>query len=117
MTRVISSLPYIYVKMQWYCSRLLCTQTHALMLDDRSRSDTLAVLDIRSADAAVGHAAKIGSIPAQTVFYLMSRGLREEEARATVVTGVVNPVSQELPLEYALEMNNLIHLEMQGAIG
>lgn len=89
----------------------------SLMLDDRSRSDTLPVLDIRSADAAVGHEAKIGSIPAQTVFYLMSRGLREEEARATVVTGFVNPVSKELPLEYAVEMNNLIHLEMQGAIG
>ena len=66
---------------------------------------------------AVGHEAKIGSISDDTVFYLMSRGMSEEDARALIVSGFADNVSKELPLEYAVEMNNLIRLEMKGSIG
>ena len=65
----------------------------------------------------VGHEATIGRISDDTVFYLMSRGISEEEARTMVVNGFADPESKELPLEYAVEMNNLIKLEMEGAIG
>ena len=66
---------------------------------------------------AVGHEAKIGSISNEAVFYLMSRGMSEEDARALIVSGFADNVSKELPLEYAVEMNNLIRLEMKGSIG
>ena len=75
------------------------------------------VMDIRTKDAAVGHEAKIGSISNEAVFYLMSRGMSEEDARALIVSGFADNVSKELPLEYAVEMNNLIRLEMKGSIG
>ena len=71
----------------------------------------------RTRDAAVGHEAKIGSISNEAVFYLMSRGMSEEDARALIVSGFADNVSKELPLEYAVEMNNLIRLEMKGSIG
>ena len=87
------------------------------MLDDISRSDTIPAMDIRTAKADIGHEAKIGRISDQAVFYLMSRGISEEEARALIVSGFAENVSKELPLEYAVEMNNLIRLEMKGAIG
>ena len=89
----------------------------SLMVDDRSRSDTVPAMDIRCRDAAVGHEAKIGAISRDAVFYLMSRGMSEEDARALIVSGFADNVSKELPLEYAVEMNNLIRLEMKGAIG
>lgn len=89
----------------------------SLMVDDRSRSDTIPAMDIRCRDAAVGHEAKIGAISRDAVFYLMSRGMSEEDARALIVSGFAENVSKELPLEYAVEMNNLIRLEMKGAIG
>lgn len=89
----------------------------SLMLDDISRSDTIPAMDIRTRDADVGHEAKIGRISDDAVFYLMSRGLSEEEARAMIVSGFADDVSKELPLEYAVEMNNLIRLEMKGSIG
>lgn len=89
----------------------------SLMLDSESRSDTIPAMDIRTKDAAVGHEAKIGSISGDAVFYLMSRGMSEEEARALIVSGFADNVSKELPLEYAVEMNNLIRLEMKGSIG
>ena len=89
----------------------------SLMVDDISRSDTIPAMDVRCADADVGHEAKIGRISDETVFYLMSRGLSEEEARALIVRGFADNVSKELPLEYAVEMNNLISLEMKGSIG
>ncbi len=89
----------------------------SLMVDDRSRSDTVPAMDIRCRDAAVGHEAKIGAISRDAVFYLMSRGMSEEDARALIVSGFAENVSKELPLEYAVEMNNLIRLEMKGAIG
>ena len=89
----------------------------SLMLDSESRSDTVPAMDIRTKDTAVGHEAKIGSISNEAVFYLMSRGMSEEDARALIVSGFADNVSKELPLEYAVEMNNLIRLEMKGSIG
>ncbi|MBQ1850654.1 MAG: Fe-S cluster assembly protein SufB [Lachnospiraceae bacterium] len=89
----------------------------SLMLDDESRSDTIPVMDVRTNHADVGHEAKIGRISDEAIFYLMSRGLSEEDARALIVSGFAENVSKELPLEYAVEMNNLIRIEMKGAIG
>ena len=87
------------------------------MLDYISRYDTIPAMDIRTKDADVGHEAKIGKINDDAVFYLMSRGIPEEDARAMIVSGFADNVSKELPLEYAVEMNNLIQLEMKGSIG
>ena len=89
----------------------------SLMLDDRSRSDTIPAMDIRCDAVDVGHEAKIGAISNEAVFYLMSRGMSEEDARALIVSGFADNVSKELPVEYAVEMNNLIRLEMKGSIG
>lgn len=89
----------------------------SLMLDSESRSDTIPAMDVRTKEASIGHEAKIGSINDDAVFYLMSRGLTEEEARALIVSGFADNVSKELPMEYAVEMNNLIRLEMKGSIG
>ena len=89
----------------------------SLMLDSDSRSDTIPAMDVRTQQADVGHEARIGRISDDAVFYLMSRGLSEEDARAMIVSGFADTVSKELPLEYAVEMNNLIRLEMVGAIG
>lgn len=89
----------------------------SLMLDGISRSDTVPAMDIRTKDADIGHEAKIGRISDEAVFYLMSRGLSEEEARAMIVSGFADSVAKELPLEYAVEMNNLIRMEMKGSIG
>ena len=89
----------------------------SLMLDDISRSDTIPAMDIRTKDADVGHEASIGRISDESIFYLMSRGISEEDAKALIVSGFADNVSKELPLEYAVEMNNLIRLEMIGSIG
>ena len=89
----------------------------SLMIDSLSRSDTIPAMDVMTDKADVGHEAKIGRISDDAVFYLMSRGLSEEEAKALIVSGFAENVSKELPLEYAIEMNNLIRLEMKGAIG
>lgn len=89
----------------------------SLMLDNRSRSDTIPVMDIRNDEVDIGHEAKIGRISDETIFYLMSRGISEIEARAMIVSGFAEPIAKELPLEYAVEMNNLIRLEMEGSIG
>ena len=89
----------------------------SLMIDDDSRSDTIPAMDIRTSDCDIGHEARIGRISDDTVFYLMSRGLSEEDARALIVSGFADNVGKELPLEYAVEMNNLIRLEMKGTSG
>jgi len=89
----------------------------SLMIDDESRSDTIPAMDIRTSDCDIGHEARIGRISDDTVFYLMSRGLSEEDARALIVSGFADNVGKELPLEYAVEMNNLIRLEMKGTSG
>ncbi len=87
------------------------------MLDNESRSDTIPVIDIQNDDVDMGHEAKIGRISEEAIFYLMTRGISEEEAKAMIVRGFVEPISKELPLEYAVEMNNLITLELEGTIG
>lgn len=89
----------------------------SLMLDAESQSDTIPAIDVRTRKADVGHEAQIGKISNEAIFYLMSRGLSEEDARACIVSGFADNVSKELPLEYAIEMNNLIRLEMKGSIG
>lgn len=89
----------------------------SLMLDDISRSDTIPAIDVRTNSADVGHEAKIGRISDEAIFYLMSRGMMEDEARTMLVSGFADSVSKELPLEYAAEMNNLIRLEMKDGIG
>nr|MCR5046591.1 Fe-S cluster assembly protein SufB [Treponema sp.] len=88
----------------------------SLMLDSESRSDTIPAMTVLTDKADVGHEAKIGRISSDAIFYLMSRGVSEEEARAMIVSGFASPVSKELPLEYAVEMNNLIRLEMKGTL-
>ena len=85
----------------------------SLMLDSISRTDTIPAMDIRCDDADIGHEAKIGRISDEAIFYLMSRGIKEDDAKAMIVSGFADPVSKELPLEYAAEMNNLIKLEME----
>ena len=89
----------------------------SLMLDPESRSDTIPTIRIDNDDVDLGHEAKIGRIDEETIFYLMSRGIPEEEAKALIVRGFAEPIAKELPMEYAVEMNNLITLELKGAIG
>ena len=89
----------------------------SLMLDSASRSDTLPVMDIEGDAAEVGHEAKIGRISDEAIFYLTSRGIDEDEARAMIVRGFVEPIAKELPLEYAVEMNNLVNIELEGTMG
>ena len=89
----------------------------SLMLDDISVSDTIPVNDIRNDEVEFSHEASIGKISEKTIFYLMSRGISEEDAKAMIVRGFAYGVSKELPIEYAAEMNNLINLELEGAIG
>ena len=88
----------------------------SLMLDSLSRSDTIPAMQIMTDDCDVGHEAKIGRISGDALFYLMSRGIPEDDARSMIVSGFANPVSKELPLEYAVEMNNLIRLEMKAQL-
>lgn len=89
----------------------------SLMLDDQSQSDTIPAIIVENDNVDLGHEAKIGRISDEAIFYLMTRGISEEEARAMLVRGFVEPISKELPLEYAVEMNNLITLELEGSIG
>lgn len=89
----------------------------SLMLDDISASDTIPAMEVCTEKADLGHEAKIGKISNEAIFYLMSRGISEEDAKVMIVSGFANPIAKELPLEYAVEMNRLIQLEMEGAIG
>lgn len=89
----------------------------SLMLDNDSVSDTIPVMIIENDDVDLGHEAKIGRIDDSKIFYLMSRGLSEEDAKAMLVRGFAEPIAKELPMEYAVEMNNLINLELVGSIG
>jgi Fe-S cluster assembly protein SufB len=95
-------------------STVSCT---SLMLDNESKSDTLPIIEIDNDNIDIGHEAKIGRISDDAIFYLMSRGISEEEAKAMIVRGFVEPITKELPLEYAVELNNLINIELEGAIG
>src|SRR5207244_3095294 len=89
----------------------------ALMLDDKSRSDTYPYIDIQEDDTTMTHEATVGKISAEQVFYLMSRGLTENEAQNLIVQGFLEVFTKELPMEYAIEFNRLVKLEMEGSLG
>jgi Fe-S cluster assembly protein SufB len=89
----------------------------ALLLDDQSRSDTYPYMDVKEEKISLGHEATVSKIGDEQLFYLMSRGLSEAEATALIVRGFIEPVVKELPMEYALEMNRLIELQMEGSVG
>ncbi|MGO9078716.1 MAG: Fe-S cluster assembly protein SufB [Streptosporangiaceae bacterium] len=89
----------------------------ALLVDTISRSDTYPYIDVREDDAEMGHEASVSKISEDQLFYLMSRGMTEDEAMATIVRGFIEPIARELPMEYALELNRLIELQMEGAVG
>ena len=89
----------------------------ALLVDTISRSDTYPYVDIRNDDVSMGHEATVSKVSEDQLFYLMSRGLTEEEAMAMIVRGFIEPIARELPMEYALELNRLIELQMEGAVG
>jgi len=89
----------------------------ALLVDDISRSDTYPYVDVREDDVSMGHEATVSKISEDQLFYLMSRGLTEEEAMAMIVRGFIEPIARELPMEYAIELNRLIELQMEGAVG
>ena len=89
----------------------------SLMLDSISKSDTIPVNNIENSDVVFSHEAKIGKISDQAIFYLMSKGLSEDDAKALIVRGFAEPISKNFPIEYAVEMNRLIELELEGAIG
>ncbi|MEU4807529.1 Fe-S cluster assembly protein SufB [Actinosynnema sp. NPDC023587] len=89
----------------------------ALLVDNISRSDTYPYVDVREDDVSMGHEATVSKVSEDQLFYLMSRGLNEDEAMAMIVRGFVEPIARELPMEYALELNRLIELQMEGAVG
>ncbi|MCL2468395.1 MAG: Fe-S cluster assembly protein SufB [Micrococcales bacterium] len=95
-------------------SNVLCD---ALLVDQVSRSDTYPYVDVRTDDVTMGHEATVSRVSEDQLFYLMSRGMGEQEAMAMIVRGFVEPVARELPMEYALELNRLIELQMEGAVG
>ncbi|PRZ43737.1 iron-regulated ABC transporter membrane component SufB [Antricoccus suffuscus] len=89
----------------------------ALLVDQISRSDTYPYVDIRNDDVSMGHEATVTKVSADQLFYLMSRGMEEDEAMAMIVRGFIEPIARELPMEYALELNRLIDIQMEGAVG
>ena len=89
----------------------------ALLINDTSRTDTYPYIEIEENDANVGHEASVSKIGEEQLFYLTSRGISEEEAMAMIVRGFIEPIAKELPLEYAVELNRLIELEMEGSVG
>ena len=89
----------------------------ALLVDTISRSDTYPYVDIREDDVTMGHEATVSRVSEEQLFYLMQRGMAEEEAMAMIVRGFVEPIARELPMEYALELNRLIELQMEGSVG
>ena len=89
----------------------------ALLVDDISRSDTYPYNDISTDDVSLGHEATVSKVSADQLFYLQSRGIAEDEAMAMIVRGFIEPIARELPMEYALELNRLIELQMEGAVG
>jgi Fe-S cluster assembly protein SufB len=95
-------------------SRVECD---ALILDNKSRTDTYPTMKIDNPTANIEHEATVSKVGEEKLFYLMSRGLSEEEAMGMIVSGFIEPIVKELPLEYAVEMNRLIELEMEGSVG
>jgi Fe-S cluster assembly protein SufB len=95
-------------------SNVICD---ALLVDGVSRTDTYPYVDVREDDVTMGHEATVSKVSEDQLFYLMSRGLGEAEAMAMIVRGFVEPIARELPMEYALELNRLIELQMEGSVG
>jgi len=95
-------------------STVLCD---ALLVDTQSRTDTYPYVDVRVDDVQMGHEATVSKVSEEQLFYLMSRGMEETEAMAMIVRGFIEPIARELPMEYALELNRLIELQMEGAVG
>jgi Fe-S cluster assembly protein SufB len=93
------------------------TVCDALLLDPQSRSDTYPTIEIDEQDITIGHEASVSKVGEEQLFYLMSRGLSEEESTTMVVSGFIEPLVKELPMEYAIEMNRLIQLQMAGSVG
>ena len=89
----------------------------ALLLDDKSRSDTYPFMEIEEERVNVGHEATVSKIGDEQLFYLTSRGINKNEAAAMIVSGFIEPIVKELPMEYAVEMNRLIQLQMEGSVG
>ena len=89
----------------------------ALLLDEHARTDTYPYIEIQDEYAQIGHEATVSKIGDEQLFYLMSRGLSEDAAATMVVRGFIEPIAKELPLEYAVELNRLIELEMEGSVG
>ena len=89
----------------------------ALIMDEASKSNTIPVMDVNEDKVEISHEATVGRLSTEKIFYLMSRGLKEEEAVKLIVSGFIEPIMKELPMEYAVELNRLIQLDMTGAIG
>jgi Fe-S cluster assembly protein SufB len=89
----------------------------ALLIDEESRSDTYPYMDIQAEDVEMGHEATVARIGDEQLFYLRSRGISETEAAAMIVRGFIEPITKQLPMEYAVELNRLIELEMEGSVG
>ena len=89
----------------------------ALLLDDRSRSDTYPYMEIDEQDVTTGHEATVSKVSDDQIFYLQSRGLTKEQAASMIVLGFIEPIARELPMEYAVELNRLIELQMEGSVG
>jgi Fe-S cluster assembly protein SufB len=92
-------------------------QCDAYILDRDSRSDTYPLIKIDENDATIGHEAKVGRISREKLFYLMSRGIPEKDALAMIVLGFMDSFTKELPMEYALELNRLVEMQLEGAVG
>jgi len=107
-------LVYLNNKAQGSKANIVCD---ALILDPKSRSDTYPVIKSSSKDVAIGHEASVSKVSEEQLFYLKSRGLSDEEATTMVVSGFIEPLVKELPMEYAVEMNRLIQLQMEGSVG
>ena len=87
------------------------------MVDTISISDTYPSVDVREDDVSMGHEATVSRVSEEQLFYLQSRGMPEDEAMAMIVRGFIEPIAKELPMEYALELNKLIEMQMEGAVG
>jgi Fe-S cluster assembly protein SufB len=89
----------------------------ALLLDETSKTDTYPYMEIEEERVSIGHEATVSKVNDEQIFYLQSRGLTETEAMSMIVNGFIEPIAKELPLEYAVELNRLIQLEMEGSVG
>ena len=94
-----------------------CALPISLILDPKSRSDTYPTIKNSAEDVSIGHEASVSKVSEDQLFYLKSRGLSDEEATTMVVSGFIEPLVKELPMEYAVEMNRLIQLQMEGSVG